>query len=114
MRFSLAYLYAAKYKKRTSAAIFKIAGPYLNKRIKAKNPIGATEDKIENNLINKEELLIPSVYLNIYKNSNKPDLSVYYSNDDGRIFEDIFNSIYKFSLRGTKALNLACSICGSK
>lgn len=113
IRTSIAKMYAAKYKKGTVASIYKIAGKYLHKRIRAKNPLGATEDKIESYLDNiKEEIQIPKILLPkaLY---NKPDLSVHYNNNDSMIFDDIFKNIIKFTIRGTKALNLSCAICGS-
>jgi len=40
-------------------------------------------------------------------------LSVHYTNADKLIFDDIFKNIYSFSIRGTKALNMPCYVCGS-
>lgn len=113
LKSSIAKMYAAKYKKRTMAAIFKIAGPYLNKRIRAKNPLGATEFKLEEFAGSQEEIIIPKICLSKLIKYNKPDLSVHYTNDDKLIFDDIFKNIYSFSIRGTKALNMSCFVCGS-
>jgi len=113
LKTSLAKMYAAKYKKRTMAAIFKIAGPCLNRRIRSKNPLGATEEKLEEYSGNLEEIIIPKIGLPKLLKYNKPDLSVHYNNDDEFIFDDIFKNIYSFSIRGTRALNMPCSICGS-
>lgn len=104
LKTSIAKMYAAKYKKRTMAAIFKIAGPYLNRRIRTKNPLGAGA---------LEEIIIPKICLPKPVKYNKPDLSVHYTNSDKLNFDDIFKNIYSFSIRGTKALNMPCYVCGS-
>lgn len=76
LKTSIAKMYAAKYKKRTVAAIYKIAGKDLNKRIKSKNPIGATDNALANNLNNIENINIVKINLPLAKH-NKPDLSVH-------------------------------------
>ena len=113
LKTSIAKMYAAKYKKRTRAAIFKIAGPHLNRRIRTKNPSGATEFKLEEFAGAEEEIIIPKICLPKSVKYNKPDLSVNYTNADKLIFDDIFKNIYSFSIRGTKALNMSCNVCGS-
>jgi len=89
LKTSIAKMYAAKYKKRTIASIYKIAGKDLNKRIKAKNPIGFTEGQLKNYTGNVEEIEISKIVLPlaIY---NKPDLSVHYNAYDEKIFNNIF------------------------
>jgi len=113
LKTSIAKMYAAKYKKRTRAAIFKIAGPNLNRRIRTKNPLGTTEFKLEEFAGSLEEIIIPKICLPKPVKYNKPDLSVHYTNADKLIFDDIFKNIYSFSIRGTKALNMPCYVCGS-
>lgn len=113
LKTSIAKMYAAKYKKRTMAAIFKIAGPYLNKRIRSKNPLGVTESKLEEFAGSQEEIIISKICLPKLGKYNKQDLSVYYTNEDKLNFDDIFKNVYSFSIRGTKALNMSCYLCGS-
>lgn len=113
IRTSLAKMYAAKYKKQTIAAIYKVAGPFLHKRIRVKNPLGATEYKLEDFSGSLEKLEIPKVCLPRKAIYNKPDLSIHANVKDEIVFENIFKNIYNFSIRGTRAINMACNICGS-
>jgi group II intron reverse transcriptase/maturase len=126
LRFSLAKLFAAKFKLQSMAKVFAIAGKDLSIPIKTKtNSIGVTDQELEDNIpskMRKTERKIKGVPFTKYKDIKRPDIKPLAKDFNRRItFGDSGDSTLPDPLislnwrtsRGTLALNSICAICGS-
>nr|YP_009710020.1 hypothetical protein [Coleochaete scutata]QFU80125.1 hypothetical protein [Coleochaete scutata] len=123
LRFSLAKLFAAKFKLRSMAKVFAIAGKDLSIPIKTKaGTIGTTDQELEDNIpskMRKTERKIKGVPFTKYKDIKGPDLKPLAKDFGKRIIfgdstlPDPLISLNWRTSRGTLALNSICAICGS-
>ena len=113
LQHSLAKMFAAKFKLKTRAAVFKVSGPTFAKRLgpaKGKTVIGATDDQLDTG---KEHIKIPQMEFSKLIDFPKPDLATT-SKKKSKHFTCPVKKAKIYYIRGTKAFNLPCVNCGSK
>jgi hypothetical protein len=129
LRHSTAKMYAAKYKLATRAKIFKLAGKYLEKPLKArkdKTPIGGLDQETEtwfNKALRVVKSMVTSderkgqvkiVKIPYVKTMEVPqaDLRTTAKNPQEHFVDPILKSKI-FYTRGIRALGLPCVVCGT-
>lgn len=114
LQHSLAKMFAAKFKLKTRAAVFKVAGPIFAKKLgppKGKVAMGATDKQLENS--GKEVIKIPPMGFSKLTDFPKPNLATT-SKKKSEHFYCPVEKAKVYYIRGTKSFNLPCVNCGSK
>ena len=118
LQHSLAKMYAAKFKLKTRAAVFKIATGNLGRRLGppiGKHSIGVTDQKLEKNnesVGGTGKIKLKGLRYNRLVDFTKPDLATTSRKKSEHMNEPTSKaSIYY--IRGAKALGLPCAICGT-
>jgi hypothetical protein len=118
LQHSLAKMYAAKFKLKTRAAVFKIATGNLGRRLgppKGKHPIGATDQKLEKDNESVEgtgNIKLRGLKYNQLADFTKPELATISRKKSEHMNEPTLKALIYY-IRGTKALGLPCLICGT-
>jgi len=111
-------MYAAKFKLGTRAAVFRRAGPFLEKKLLARRgatPLGATEERLE--ATNKAmggtgNIKIPGITpYRSFMSIPKPDLKTT-SRESTQTLRDSSTALAVYYIRGARAFGLPCLICG--
>nr|QFP99055.1 hypothetical protein [Rhizaria sp.] len=114
LQHSLAKMFAAKFKLKTRAAVFKIAGPVFARRLgppKGKKAMGSTDNDLD--LTSEVSIKIPAMEYGKLTDFPKPDLAT----TSKKLSKHFYCPVEKakvYYIRGAKAFNLPCVNCGSK
>lgn len=114
LQHSLAKMFAAKFKLKRRAVVFKVAGPTFSKKLgpaKGKVAMGATDDQLEKS--GKGVITIRQMEFSKLTDFPKPDLATT-SKKKSEHFYCPVEKAKAYYIRGTKAFNLPCVNCGSK
>lgn len=118
LQHSAAKMYAAKFKLKTRAAVFKLATGNLGRRLapcKGKNVIGATDEKLERDNESKGgtgKIKLRGIKYNRLIDFSKPDLATISKKKTIHMVDPTKKAL-AFYIRGTRALGLPCLICGT-
>lgn len=120
LRYSVAKLFAAKFKLGSLSKVFKKAGKDLGKQLKSGNAIGITDDKLaemEENVSgksSKRRKVETGLPFTKYSTIPTPDIGVGTRLSAKAHMRDPLASLEWRSYRGSYAFGLPCAICGSE
>jgi len=114
LQHSLAKMFAAKFKLKTRAAVFKISGPTFAGRLgpaKGKKAMGVTDNQLEKS--GKGIIKVHQMEFSKLLDFPKPDLATTTRKKSEHFFCPV-EKAKAYYIRGAKAFNLPCVNCGSK
>jgi group II intron reverse transcriptase/maturase len=112
VRFSMAKMFAAKFKLGSMKKVFRMAGRDLSGQLKAKEALGITDEKLGQwTPGGKPPVKAKGLPFTRYKEIPRPDIGV--STTRASHLQDPLRSLEWRTIRGNYALGRPCSICGT-